>query len=841
MANIKVKTQNQVKIEKKQRVYFCCHPEDFQNCFDRICSDIFKTHDPAIYYTEDMTEEIPEDEKEVVLLRNNLFVIPITYKLLTTENRAMMVDIPYAIENHKTILPIMMEQGIENLYSKPFGSAQFLDAVSDDATEIPYEEKLKKFLEAVLVSDELASRIRSAFSAYIFLSYRKKDRKYANELMRIIHKKPEFQDVAIWFDEFLTPGENWGETIDKALSESKLMTLLVTPNLLEKPNFVLQEEYPKALKASIPIIPAIMVKTDEKKLKEEFSGLPDCLNPKTEEFTKQIERLLEGKTKEINDRAEHNYLIGRAYLDGIDVEVDGTRGLELITRSAEMDNIEALFQLVKIYNNGIGVKRDYKKALTWAEKYYNSTVKKFGAEDKKSISALAVLSESYRNIGNYKKALELRKKAYSLQCRVYGDTSAKSLGSLNDNASTLSAMGEYKKALELAQKAYTLHLKKFGEEGYQTIVSLNNLCFIYSKTGNYKKALELAEKGYEINKRLYGEEHKYTLTSLKSMGNANINLGNYQKALEQLLRVYKINLKNKGDNHPDTFYAENSLASAYRNLGKNRTALKHLWAVYEKERQILGEKHPSTLDTLYAIGLAYKKLNRFKKALEFALLTYESRLEVLGEKHPLTLSSLSLVSGIYLELGEKEKFFEITKKVYNHTRLILGENHPDTLIELNNLALAYKEMGDIDKAHKMNQKAYNLRKAILGEDHPDTLESLVNLSQTSKTEEALYLCALSWQKRRDTLGKKHPETIDALTFFGNTLKSNPKKCIKTISGMIKETQELRQKLGENNPKAMEFQNKTDLIVDCTFEALKNTGRIIHKHNIFIHFKRLIKK
>lgn len=68
---------------------------------------------------------------------------------------------------------------------------------SHDTTEISYEEKLKKFLESVLISDEMAKRVRGAFDAYIFLSYRKKDRRYANELMRIIHAKPEYRDIAI--------------------------------------------------------------------------------------------------------------------------------------------------------------------------------------------------------------------------------------------------------------------------------------------------------------------------------------------------------------------------------------------------------------------------------------------------------------------------------------------------------------------------------------------------------------------------------------------------------------------------------------------------------------------
>ncbi|MBR6825568.1 MAG: hypothetical protein IKM59_03370, partial [Oscillospiraceae bacterium] len=219
MANFMVETKNRVNIGKKPRVYFTCHPEDFETCFPKICKDLFRTHDCAVYYTEDMTEKLPEADRETDLGRSNLFVVPVTLKLLTTPNRAMDEDLPYAKEAHIPILPIIMEPGLESIYSRKdkFHERQYLKSYGSDPTEISYEEKLKKYLDSVLIGDELASRIRAAFDAYIFLSYRKKDRKQANDLMRLIHSNPACRDIAIWFDEFLTPGESFRENIEKIL------------------------------------------------------------------------------------------------------------------------------------------------------------------------------------------------------------------------------------------------------------------------------------------------------------------------------------------------------------------------------------------------------------------------------------------------------------------------------------------------------------------------------------------------------------------------------------------------------------------------------------------------
>ena len=371
MANMLFKTKDNITPSGKARVYFTCHPEDFEKYFDKICEDIFKSHDCAIYYTEDMSAQFDENEKATDLESNNLFVVPVTFKLLSTENRAME-DVRFALEHHIPVLPLMMEGGLDSIYSLPekFGELQYLSPFSTDSTEVSFEEKLKKYLESVLVSDEMANRIRAAFDAYIFLSYRKKDRKYANQLMRIIHNKPECRDIAIWYDEFLTPGESFRENIDKILADSKLFTLLVTPNLLEDHNFVMANEYPAAIRSGISIIPAEMEQTDHATLAEKYINLPEITNPYDDEaFRSRLANTLSSLAIKSNDSDPyHNFLIGLAYLDGIDVEVNRERALELITSAAEANLPEAMEKLADIYENGTGVTTDRTVSIKWLEK-----------------------------------------------------------------------------------------------------------------------------------------------------------------------------------------------------------------------------------------------------------------------------------------------------------------------------------------------------------------------------------------------------------------------------------------------------------------------------------------
>ena len=219
MSNLKYKTRGNSSPQGKSRVYFCCHPEDFNRCFESISDEILAKQNCAVWYTD---EVIVHDEDFFLDLKQmQLFVMPITTNLLCTENEAIDIEFKFAIENHIPVLPLMQESGLEKIFNKRCGDLQFLDKNNTDVTAISYDEKLKKYLETVLIGDELAEKIRAAFDAYVFLSYRKKDRRYAQELMRLIHKNEFCRDMAIWYDEFLTPGENFNDSTARQTTDTK--------------------------------------------------------------------------------------------------------------------------------------------------------------------------------------------------------------------------------------------------------------------------------------------------------------------------------------------------------------------------------------------------------------------------------------------------------------------------------------------------------------------------------------------------------------------------------------------------------------------------------------------
>ena len=151
MKYLKVKTKGNSNPKGKPRAYFTCHPDDYDKALEKVCSDIFKTHDCAIYYTENMADEYADVNWETDLNQMNLFVIPVTFRLLSTPNRTMSIDLRFAKENHIPVLPIMLEKGIDEIYSKEenFGELQYLNPYDFDLTAISYEEKQEKYGSAV--------------------------------------------------------------------------------------------------------------------------------------------------------------------------------------------------------------------------------------------------------------------------------------------------------------------------------------------------------------------------------------------------------------------------------------------------------------------------------------------------------------------------------------------------------------------------------------------------------------------------------------------------------------------------------------------------------------------
>ena len=390
------------------KILFTCHPDDFSDYFQEIINDISSVRECPIWYYEPDGEKHRESLQQNILFMN-LVVVPVTERLLNDWRSLDSTGIPWALKHHISILPIVVEKKVvtEQLekYEKVFGKLQYIDKTADDYTAIDYKDKLRNHLEFQLFDEKTVQRIRSAFDAMIFISYRKKDRSNVNDLIRLIHKNPDFRDIAVWYDEFLTIGEDFTESIKKAIDESVLCTLAVTDSILEPGNFILENEYGMMCSAGKKILPIQVDRTD----KERLSSLYGIRNPVSTEDTDRLYALLRtslenaGFTRTTNDPV-HDYLLGLAYLKGIHTETDDNCSYSLLKSAAEHGVTEAIPQLVNILRFGHDL--DYRLSeneqlrYEWQEKYTEALragaeADRQGETGHKYIRALFTLAEIY--------------------------------------------------------------------------------------------------------------------------------------------------------------------------------------------------------------------------------------------------------------------------------------------------------------------------------------------------------------------------------------------------------------------------------------------------------------
>ena len=730
MSKFAYKTIGNEHPQGKPRVYFACHPDDLSAFLKDYALKFLRIQTCAIWYETEYDADYDREELEARLAEMQLIVMPVTTKLLKKPNRAMDVEFTIAQDKHTPVLPVMLESGLSDAFTKRFGNLQYIDPNDQDPTRRSFDEVLKTYIKAVIVGDETAEKVRAAFDAYIFLSYRKKDRAKAQKLMRLIHKSPLCQDIAVWYDEFLTPGEDFNDLIGMMMEKSDLFALTVTPGLVNETNYVMTTEYPAARRSGKPILPVEMEETDKEMLKEHYEGIPDCVDGDDEEaLFSALQKVLQTTGVSENDTDPgHCFLIGLAYLNGIDVEVDYERAVRLIRAAAEAGIPEAMEQLAAMYETGKGVARDYHEGVLWRRKYVDYL--RLGYEEKPdtvdlekyvfglwklgaALYALRLLDEAKAVYGKMldisakKKAGERSRRWFAVSNSKLGDI-AIAQGRLEE------AERRYEKSLEiclaLAEETGTIESRR------DLAVSFERLGDIAELQGRLEEAKEKYEKGLEIQLALVDETG--TVESRRDLSIYYNKLGDIAKAqgrLEEAKKNYEKSLKIRFvlAKEKRTVESLQDLAISYSKLGdiaKEQGRLEEADMSYLKSLEIrytLSEE-TGTVESRRDLSMSFERLGDIAGArgiLKEAEGHYEIALEIslaLAEETG-TIESRQDLAICYYKLGriaEAQGRLEEARSYYEkrlEIRLALAEE-TGTVESRRDLANSYSNLGHIAEA-----------------------------------------------------------------------------------------------------------------------------------------------
>lgn len=619
MMNLRYKTRAGSAPNGKPRVYFCAHPEDFLIYFEELSNELLALWDCAIWYSDHA--EMEEDSASY-LEQMQLFVIPVSLAFLRDDNDARMKEFPFALLHHIPVLPILVNGGLASEFNKVCGNIQFLDRTSRDMTEISYAKKLETFLHSVLIPDEMAEKVRSAFDAYVFLSYRKKDRRYAQELMRLIHENEFCRDIAIWYDEFLTPGEDFNDSIQAALEKSDLFALAVTPNLVNEKNYVMEIEYPMARKRNKKILPVELCGTNRLKLKMHFRSMPsiisgndrDALSASLKDAFRTI------AVKETDQNPEHLLFVGLAYLGGIDVEVDPERGVRLITEAAENGLPQAMMKLRDLYHTGNGIAPDLQKAVFWQEKLAAFFRQKHADNEENRellLDALRDLGELYAEAEQYGKLSEVCQEYQELldKKKMAEPDVLRMLWLYSRRALVLEKNGDFAEArkllLEYRNTAEEWRGKTSDRKAAVLLtVSYDRLGQLSMTEGNLQQALEMFRQGKRITEIMEREIRStdamsYRLTMGIQCGRVLKKQQNYAEAIAEYTAVLptaeRLAETGGSEDTRQLIACLEELGSLYLEKGDAVQAKKMLYEALQKARGLLEKEH--TMANLHTLSV----------------------------------------------------------------------------------------------------------------------------------------------------------------------------------------------------------------------------------------------
>lgn len=743
---LKLIRADEINTSKKARVLFCSHPDDFNQYFETVSKDIHSLNNCDIYYYENGILSISDDwESDCFAI--NLIVIAISDKFLSEDNYARRVYF-FAQDKSIPVLPIMMERNLEQKFNSVCGQIQFLDRTNDDPTSLPYMKKLEDYLSAILVGNELADKVRAMFDRHIFLSYRKKDRKYAQKLMAEIHGNKETEDVAIWYDEFLQPNENFDESIRSAISKSDLFTLAVTPNIANENNYVVSNEIPTAIEENKIILPVELVDTDKTLFEnyEVLKSLPETVSiTDTETFTETLIKALSHVARqEHGNDPMHMYYLGIAYLYGIDVEINKNKAVRLLESAAEKGAADAAKELVRLFYYGFHLKSDYTSAVRWQKKLIKIHIEQLKNNDSDLLklelaNELRFLTEIERNTA--------------------------------DETDSIDNMIAYcEKSIEICNRIKIRDGKKTiaDEETISRVIdckleSSRSLAILYELSGNFTKALAAYAVAIELQKSITESDtaidfdtkdltllsNNYRLANLYyDIGIMYQKEGDYKSAIDEMLKSLEI------------YQTMSKTTSAFLSYEAGvHGSLAHAASFVDVE---LSEKHSviavEICEKLYAENQESYELNYARSLLDRAYVLTELGSSDLDEIEDLCLKSE-----------------EIYEKHINEKAYIILINYVNVLYKL---AGVYRKKYILDKASLYYNKAISyepvfsssniinesgLTFAHLFFDYATFLAIEPSLERLVKAKEYLEK-ALSLFKSSGSLGQKYiDETKEVIT------------------------------------------------------------------------------
>ena len=393
-------------------VLLICHPQLVPFYLPKLKDFIWDRFDNITIWN--MNSETVDDK---VILQEieqmDAVICFITETLLSTLNGIKDLIIPALIETHIPFLPILDGNNLEEIFNQKYGHIHFVSQVQP--RKISYEA-IEEFLNRILASEERKRKkfefenLKSkAFSQSFFISYRKIDGMYIDNLQRTIHNDPLLVDTQLWYDSYLNPGQDYDENLKRMIEACNAVILVITPHLLQKDNYVQRIEMPLAKASGKPVIGILMEDTNLEAIHNLY-GVENIY--KLDGYSSFHEILSDAgiEVPEVNSYPRHLMKLAIAYIKGDNIERNMNVACELLYQATQYNYFPAYEKLIEIKSGDYNLYQqnntpsgescvDIAEAERLLEEYTN--ILKHRYQDNPSRDGLIDLMDALRKYGEF--------------------------------------------------------------------------------------------------------------------------------------------------------------------------------------------------------------------------------------------------------------------------------------------------------------------------------------------------------------------------------------------------------------------------------------------------------
>ena len=777
---IREETSDIVRTHKRNLVYISATNEDFLDYSPDVIRNLEKKKLCEIYRKDNADHPYAEDSFEADFSEIDVFVFLVSNKLLNDpDSYCFKEDLEYAIRNRRPIFPILVEDVSLKQYEERFGSIQFTQI---DLEGVNYIEKIRDFFQNQVETDEKYNEVKDLFKHHIFLSYRKKDKGIAKELIAHIHSDQRFESIDIWYDDFLRTGEDYNEDINEEIAKSDYFLILATDNILEKDNYVLKNEYPKAKELGKTIIPVIVNNNRVPETKSTFPETGNYLFFEDNDFLDRLANIIAPiiGSRKIDERSL--CLLGTAYLYGVTVEINVKKGLEILTDVANKGYPPAMYSLGAYYQNFTS---EINTSIDWFERnYYALSAIDSSGHKEERIAPLFKIGRLYTENEQYEKVIETCNKILGLADE--GDLHNR-VAALNNIGDSYLSLGDTKKGYDYFKMVYELtkdrneeeylvykrnyftvrlrlmdsgmikadyieleqnmtpvvnaYKELYGELNESYLSALSDLGIVEMGAGKLDLALEILEKHCALsreNERLgYINGHHEVISSLFNLSSAYRTAEKYKDALKAALEALELSKDGRESNKTDVFIAERT-AILSASQAKDFIFDEAFLDSHIEKCKALKNRVFSLEDSYGSVGLYYRNKKEYSKAIPYLLEYFKlvkSGESLLGESEKEAL--------VYCYLEAKDDYPKAIETEEEAAKLFLERSVPlgkykGYYTSLINRALLFCEIHDYGNAIKIFDEHYEKAKEHIFESalYRATVEYYVALTHFKRNDEA---------------------------------------------------------------------------------------------------------